>query len=45
MKLHLDPPLFGTTPIERALIEMWNRRMELELLNALRRDLPAINEL
>jgi len=29
---HPDPPLFGTTPIERALIEMWNRRMELELL-------------
>jgi hypothetical protein len=22
-----EPPLFGTTPIERALIEMWNRRM------------------
>src|SRR5258705_11018274 len=31
-ELHPDPPLFGTTPIERALIEMWNRRMELELL-------------
>src|SRR6476646_4043031 len=26
-ELHPDPPLFGTTPIERALIEMWNRRM------------------
>jgi glutathione S-transferase len=31
-ELHPDPPLFGATPIERALIEMWNRRMELELL-------------
>jgi glutathione S-transferase len=31
-ELHPEPPLFGTTPIERALIEMWNRRMELELL-------------
>src|ERR1700733_12311508 len=31
-ELSPDPPLFGTTPIERALIEMWNRRMELELL-------------
>jgi glutathione S-transferase len=31
-ELHPDPPLFGTTPIERAQIEMWNRRMELELL-------------
>ena len=29
---HPERPLFGTTPIERALIEMWNRRMELELL-------------
>jgi glutathione S-transferase len=31
-ELHPEPPLFGTTPIERALIEMWNRRVELELL-------------
>jgi glutathione S-transferase len=31
-ELHPDPPLFGATPVERALIEMWNRRMELELL-------------
>ena len=26
------PALFGTTPVERATIEMWNRRMELSLL-------------
>ena len=31
-ELHPERPLFGTTPIERALIEMWNWRMELELL-------------
>jgi glutathione S-transferase len=31
-ELHPAPPLFGTTARERALIEMWNRRMELELL-------------
>jgi glutathione S-transferase len=31
-ELYPEPPLFGATPIERALIEMWNRRMELELL-------------
>src|SRR5260370_3002297 len=30
--LHRGPPLFGTTPTERAVVEMWNRRMELELL-------------
>jgi len=26
-----NPPLFGTGPLERAEIEMWNRRMELAL--------------
>ncbi|MCE7027637.1 glutathione S-transferase [Jiella avicenniae] len=29
--LHPEPPLFGTTPIEIAMIEMWNRRLELGL--------------
>ncbi|MAU95019.1 MAG: glutathione S-transferase [Fulvimarina sp.] len=29
--LHPEPPLFGTTPIEIATIEMWNRRIELGL--------------
>ena len=28
-----DPPLFGVGPKERALVEMWNRRAELELTN------------
>lgn len=26
-----DPPLFGTGALERARVEMWNRRVELEL--------------
>ncbi|HEU4377188.1 MAG TPA: glutathione S-transferase [Hyphomicrobiaceae bacterium] len=27
-----EPALFGTRPLQRAMIEMWNRRMELNLL-------------
>lgn len=27
-----EPPLFGRSIVERAQVEMWNRRMELELL-------------
>ena len=30
-ELHPNPPLFGTSTLERARIEMWNRRMELEI--------------
>ena len=30
-ELRPNPPLFGATPVERALVEMWNRRMELEI--------------
>ena len=30
--LQPDPPLFGSGPLNAALVEMWNRRMELELL-------------
>lgn len=30
-----NPPLMGRTPVERAHVEMWNRRMELELLHPL----------
>ncbi len=30
--LHPDPPLFGTGAKEQAVIEMWNRRMELNLM-------------
>jgi len=31
---HPSPPLLGTTSMERALIEMWQRRTEFGLLNA-----------
>ncbi len=31
-ELHPDPPLFGVGARERALVEMWNRRMEFQLL-------------
>lgn len=30
-ELHPEPPLFGATPRERAIIEMWNRRIELDV--------------
>ncbi|MEJ8572945.1 glutathione S-transferase [Microbaculum marinum] len=29
---HPEPSLFGTSPVERALIEMWQRRMEFNLM-------------
>jgi glutathione S-transferase len=31
-ELHPDPPLMGVDAKDRALVEMWQRRMELELL-------------
>lgn len=30
-ELHPEPPLFGRDALERAKVEMWNRRMELEI--------------
>jgi glutathione S-transferase len=33
-ELHPDPPLMGTDPLDKARVEMWNRRMELNLLAA-----------
>lgn len=30
--LHPDPPLFGTGALEQALVEMWQRRVELNFL-------------
>ncbi len=30
-EIHPNPPLFGATPVERGLVEMWNRRMEFEI--------------
>jgi glutathione S-transferase len=31
-ELHPEPPLFGQGPRERAVVEMWQRRMEFNLL-------------
>lgn len=31
-ELHPEPPLFGRTPVEKATIEMWLRRVELNLM-------------
>lgn len=43
-ELHPDPPLFGTTPAQRGMIEMWNRRFELDgflpMLHAVRNHVP-----
>lgn len=30
--LHPDPPLFGTDPLDQAVVEMWQRRVELGLM-------------
>jgi glutathione S-transferase len=30
--LYPDPPLFGRTPLEQATVEMWIRRIELQLM-------------
>ena len=31
-EMNPNPPLMGQNPLERALVEMWHRRMELEFL-------------
>ncbi len=33
-ELHPEPPLFGTDPLSRAQVEMWQRRLEFGLLGA-----------
>ena len=47
-ELHPEPSLFGRTPLERATIEMWNRRMELNFFMsvaaAFRHTHPAMKE-
>ena len=47
-ELHPEPPLFGTGAVGRAMVEMWQRRMELNLLavvaNAFRHTHPAMKE-
>lgn len=32
-EIHPDQPLFGRTAVEKAMIEMWNRRVELGFMN------------
>ncbi len=43
-ELHPEPPLFGRDPADRAAIDMWNRRLELDgflpALHAVRNLLP-----
>jgi glutathione S-transferase len=47
--LRPEPPLFGRGPKEEALVEMWNRRMELNLLAGIstvfRHTHPAMKQL
>ncbi|MEM9105896.1 MAG: glutathione S-transferase [Pseudomonadota bacterium] len=47
-ELHPDPPLMGLDATDRAIVEMWNRRMELHFLNfvaqAFRHTHPAMKE-
>src|SRR6056297_3226886 len=46
---HPEPPLMGTNALEKAMIEMWQRRMEFNLLTpvaaAFRHSHPAMAEL
>jgi glutathione S-transferase len=45
-ELHPDPPLFGVGALERAMVEMWQRRLELHLFfpiaQAFRHSHPAM---
>lgn len=47
-ELHPEPPLFGTGAVGKALVEMWQRRIELHLLmpvaHAFRHIHPAMKE-
>ncbi|MGL4635082.1 MAG: glutathione S-transferase family protein [Beijerinckiaceae bacterium] len=47
-ELHPTPPLFGTGALERAMVEMWNRRLDLGLYNSVaaifRHSHPAMAE-
>ncbi|RLQ89483.1 glutathione S-transferase family protein [Notoacmeibacter ruber] len=47
-ELHPEPPLFGTTPLERAQVEMWQRRIEMHFFlptaHAFRHTHPAMKE-
>jgi glutathione S-transferase len=47
--LHPEPPLFGRDPRDRAVVEMWERRVEFHLLtpvsNVFRHSHPAMKEM
>ncbi|HWM81106.1 MAG TPA: glutathione S-transferase [Pseudolabrys sp.] len=47
--LHPQPPLFGRDPQDRAVVEMWERRVEFHLLtpvsNVFRHSHPAMKEM
>jgi glutathione S-transferase len=34
-ELHPEPPLFGGTAKERGLVEMWNRRVEMQIMGTI----------
>lgn len=48
-ELHPEPPLFGVGALQRATVEMWQRRLELSLLfpiaQAFRHSHPAMKEM
>lgn len=43
-ELHPNPPLFGTGALERAEVEMWNRRIELGLFNHIAQVFRHLNQ-
>lgn len=47
-ELHLEPPLMGVDAVDKAVVEMWQRRIELRLLtgvaNVFRHTHPAMKE-
>ena len=48
-EVHPEPPLFGVGALQRAIVEMWQRRLELSLLSpiaqAFRHSHPAMKEM
>jgi len=34
-EMHPEPPLMGVDAVDRAVVEMWNRRMEFEMLHTI----------
>jgi glutathione S-transferase len=44
-ELHPQPPLMGVDALERAVVEMWNRRMELSLFSQIGRYFQHTSEI